>query len=230
MNYISLILIISSWDISSLDWWKGMYSDGKYVISSPSRWDKGDWLASTFIMGTCGNIMLSDEKTQDWVQANRNSTSDNITKVIEPFGGEGAILALGGLYLTGCIKKDTTLKKVALLCGESALISGVIVRALKILIGRARPSIGEGAYSYAPFNINASNHSFPSGSTSTAFAIASCITEECKNPLVKAASYGMAVLVGLSRIHDNKHWASDVFLGGVIGIGVGKTISKLHKK
>ena len=207
-----------------------MYSDGKYVISSPSRWDKGDWLASTFIMGTCGNIMLSDEKTQDWVQANRNSTSDNITKVIEPFGAEGALLALGGLYLTGCIKKDTTLKKVALLCGESAFISGAIVGALKILIGRARPYTDEGGSSYSPFSICASHWALPSGHTSTAFAIASCLATECKNPLVKVASYGTAILVGLSRIHDNKHWASDVFLASTIGIGVGKTISKLHKK
>ena len=209
-----------------------MYSDGKYVISSPSRWDKGDWLASAFIVGTCGSIMLSDEKTHDWVQARRSSTSNRITQVIEPFGGEGAILVLGGLYLSGCIEKDTTLKKVALLCGESALISGAIVGALKILIGRARPYTEEGACSYSPFNLdtNASNWSFPSGSTGTAFAIASCLADECKNPAIKVASYGTAILVGLSRIHDNKHWASDVFLASTIGIGVGKTISKLHRK
>ncbi len=207
-----------------------MYSDGKYVLSSPSRWEKKDWLASAFIVGTSGSIMLADEKVQERVQAKRNSTSDRITNIIEPFGLEGAILALGGLYLAGCIKKDTTFKKVTLLCGESALISGVIVGALKILIGRARPDTDEGVSSYSPFSIYASHWSLPSGHTSTAFAIASCLASESENTLVKVASYGMAIIIGVSRIHDDKHWASDVFLASTIGIGVGKTVSKLHKK
>lgn len=221
---------IHAWDINSLDYWKGVYSDGRYVLFSPFEWDRGDWLRCGFILGATGGLMCQDEGIQDWFQRQRSSTSNRISSRIEPLGSEGALIALGATYLSGCLLHETALKRVTLLCGESVLISGVVVSALKILMGRARPYTNEGTYSYCPFNIRASHQSLPSGHTSTAFAIASCLTEECDNTLVDIISYGTAIMVGLSMIHDNKHWASDVFLGSIIGIGVGKTISKLHKK
>jgi membrane-associated phospholipid phosphatase len=177
-----------------------------------------------------GGLMRQDEKLQDWFQQQRSSTSKRVSMVIEPLGAEGAVIALGSVYLSGYLLHDITLKRVALLCGESALISGVIGGTLKILLGRARPYTEEGAYSYSPFNIHGSHQSLPSVHTSTAFALASCLADEYENTLVGVIGYGVAIMIGLSRIHDNEHWVSDVFLGSVVGIGVGRTISKLHKK
>jgi hypothetical protein len=42
-------------------------------------------------------------------------------------------------------------------------------------------------------------------------------------------AYGMASLVAMSRIHKNKHWVSDVFIGSAIGFFVGKKISDLNR-
>ncbi len=39
-------------------------------------------------------------------------------------------------------------------------------------------------------------------------------------------SYSLASLTGLSRIHDNRHWASDVFCGAMLGWGTAKLLSK----
>jgi membrane-associated phospholipid phosphatase len=47
-------------------------------------------------------------------------------------------------------------------------------------------------------------------------------------PLVAYLSYGVATLTGLSRMNDDKHFASDVFLGAAIGYFTAKTIMKLH--
>lgn len=217
---------VSVW--RSLDWWKWLPRDTKYVISAPTRWDKVDWIKSSFIIGTTCGIMAQDETIQAEVQSLRTTTSERIATLIEPFGAEGAIIALASLYLTGAVIRDTTLKKVALLSAESALISGFIVSILKMSIGRSRPYKEEGAFRFSPFNIHSENHSMPSGHTGAAFGIASCISEECSNPFITIISYSTAGLVGLSRIHDNKHWASDVFFGAVLGVSVGKTIAKLH--
>jgi membrane-associated phospholipid phosphatase len=43
-------------------------------------------------------------------------------------------------------------------------------------------------------------------------------------------SYGLASIAGLSRIYDDKHWASDVLLGAALGTVVGKTIVKLNEQ
>lgn len=38
----------------------------------------------------------------------------------------------------------------------------------------------------------------------------------------------MATLVGLARIEQNVHWASDVMAGAIIGTAVGKTVVHLN--
>ena len=42
--------------------------------------------------------------------------------------------------------------------------------------------------------------------------------------------YGLATLVGLSRLTEDAHWLSDVFLGAVIGYAVGKMVVRNQNK
>lgn len=79
-----------------------------------------------------------------------------------------------------------------------------ITHALKVTTQRRRPDDSD------PF-------SFPSGHTSAAFSTATSLTYAYG---WKAAfpAYGLAILSGLSRIADDKHWASDVVAGAFLGI------------
>jgi hypothetical protein len=43
-------------------------------------------------------------------------------------------------------------------------------------------------------------------------------------------AYGISTVSALSRLHDNDHWASDVFLGSAIGYFTAKAILALHKE
>lgn len=58
--------------------------------------------------------------------------------------------------------------------------------------------------------------SFPSGHTATAFATATSLTYSY-GAKAAAVAYPLAVLVGLSRMADDMHWASDVVAGGFVG-------------
>ena len=40
--------------------------------------------------------------------------------------------------------------------------------------------------------------------------------------------YIPAVLTALSRVYHDKHWTSDVFLGGLIGFTVGSWVTSIH--
>ncbi|MDI6840401.1 MAG: phosphatase PAP2 family protein [bacterium] len=212
-----------------MDWWRSFYPDARHIISSPLRWDTGDWAKFSCVLVATGSFASNDETIRNFSQSRRSSTTDKIDDIFRPLGAEGAALMLGSVYLYGCITSNTKLKKAALLSGESALISTAIVGAIKCLIGRSRPYMEKGAFSCSPPSIYSDNHSFPSGHTSTAFSIASCITDEYKNPIIGGLAYGVATVVGLSRVNDDKHWASDIFVGSLIGISVGRTISKLHQ-
>lgn len=59
------------------------------------------------------------------------------------------------------------------------------------------------------------NYSFPSGHTSTAFAAAAVLTRLGVPP---AIAYGLAALVGITRLYVGVHFPSDVLAGAVLGL------------
>ena len=45
---------------------------------------------------------------------------------------------------------------------------------------------------------------------------------------VQAAAYGIAGLVGLSRMEQGAHYASDVLAGARLGVAVGNAVVRFH--
>jgi membrane-associated phospholipid phosphatase len=62
-----------------------------------------------------------------------------------------------------------------------------------------------------------SNHSFPSGHATTAFAIFICLSLLSDNRWAKLAFFLVACLVAFSRIYLSQHFLIDVFAGSIIG-------------
>jgi membrane-associated phospholipid phosphatase len=89
----------------------------------------------------------------------------------------------------------------------STVISTAIVLPLKKITNIQRPD-------GSAFN------SFPSGHTATAFAAAEFLRTEYKDvsPWYGIAGYTVAVITGVLRLYNNKHWVSDVVAGAGFGI------------
>jgi len=64
--------------------------------------------------------------------------------------------------------------------------------------------------------------SFPSGHTASAFAFANAVTADF--PQLALPLYGVAALVGYSRVHMGVHYPSDVAGGAVLGLAVGSEV------
>lgn len=64
------------------------------------------------------------------------------------------------------------------------------------------------------------DYSFPSMHSATAFSLAAILDAEygAQYPWISAIGYGVAGSVGLSRIANNRHWATDVVTGAGVGI------------
>ena len=91
----------------------------------------------------------------------------------------------------------------------SAIIAnGLCTYSIKFITGRIRPD-GD------------SRRSFPSGHTSSSFLVAT-IADDLYGSKIGLPAYLLAGLTGLSRIHDNKHYLSDVIFGASLGIALGK--------
>ena len=123
-----------------------------------------------------------------------------------------------GTYTVGRMmgKKDGQPNKIAHL-GFDLLRANIVTQALtygvKYSVRRDRPT-GECC-------------SFPSGHASVTFAAASVLERHFgyRNawPTLLIASY-----VGMSRLHDNKHFASDVLFGAALGMASGWTVVGRH--
>jgi membrane-associated phospholipid phosphatase len=141
----------------------------------------------------------------------------------------GLIVAPASLYAAGWIARKSYARKTALLAGEAVADAEILTVIGKDIDRRRRPA------SYAPgtsmtdswFNGQGSwvrgNGSFPSGHTIAAFSIATVIARRYpRQRWVPYVAYGLAGLVGFSRLTLSAHFPSDVFMGGVLGYSIGR--------
>jgi membrane-associated phospholipid phosphatase len=213
------------------NYFKGMFADTRYALTSPLRWDKLDWGTASTVAGVTGVFFVLDDEINAEIKDNRSSTTDAFFDVFEPFGNSAiTIPALIGFYMYGRFGENEKVERTALLASESFLVTSLFTGVLKIGMGRVRPSeVGASANTFHAPWADGAGHSFPSGHTSTAFAIATVIANEYENvPLLAPISYGIASLTALSRLNDEKHWASDIVFGAALGYFTSKTILKLH--
>ena len=150
-------------------------------------------------------------------------------------GDPGSFATGAGVYLIGRAGGNRRVEALGLHSVESILLADVLGGGIKLLVGRQRPFVD----TKTPYNFQLwrgfsgyQYQSFPSGHTTTAFAFASTVTRESQFWWPHAAwyvgtvFYGGATLVGLSRIYNNQHWASDVMAGAAIGTLVGLKVVK----
>lgn len=138
----------------------------------------------------------------------------------------GALILGTGLYGVGMLGGHDATARIGLHMGAATVTATAVTYGVKVLVGRARPSLD----SSDPFNVGlgrgvrgAEYRAFPSGHTAIAFAAAAAAAGGLDREwpghdvLVGALTYGPAALVGLARMLDNRHWASDVIFGAAIG-------------
>lgn len=75
---------------------------------------------------------------------------------------------------------------------------------------------------------NGKDYAWPSGHTSSSFAVAS-VLDEFYGPKVGIPAYVAAAAVGYRMMDTGDHWASDVLFGGTLGWIVGHTVAGRHK-
>ncbi len=145
-----------------------------------------------------------------------------------------------GLYAVGRATHNVKIEKLAVHGVEAMMLGTAVTTGVKFVAGRARPSADPNKHLGFTFLKGFSGYnfqSFPSGHATTAFSVASAATDEYAHwadewhsPgytkfLVGAVLYGGATLVGISRMYNNAHWASDVATGALVGTFAGlKTV------
>jgi len=212
---------------------KTYLSDASEILTSTEKWEKKDWLEGTFFLTAAGALYSQDEKIRDWTADNKSDGADNVLAFAKDFGdGRYLLPPLGLLWLYGKGWRDGRAKETASLAVESFLISGIFVQVLKGGMRRHRPYMEDGRdhWDGPGADFSGSTLSFPSGHSQTAFSIAAVIADQYKHlSIVPPLAYGLATLVAMQRIYDDKHWASDVLVGSSIGYFTAKKVMELRK-
>jgi membrane-associated phospholipid phosphatase len=168
--------------------------------------------------------MLGDRELREESQEARSGTSNSIASVGNTFGDWRVLApALGVGYLAGEIAGSNAVKGTILRAGAAVALATGISSGLKYTIGRNRPDIAGDNLEFRPFS---GSNSFPSGHTAAAFAIATAVADQTTDGWSDYLLYGAAGLTAISRINDNRHWASDVLIGGLIGHFSAKWITR----
>lgn len=190
-------------------------------ISEQIRSCKWFFYGLSILLFCCTTLLLVSGKAGSFIALNGyHPIALNVFFINYTFVGDGifAVCLIGVMFFY--FKK----KQEAYTLLLSFLISGIAVQVIKNLIDSPRPHLffERGQYLFFIDGVTLTNyHSFPSGHTTTAFAIATVMVLFSKRKNWQLLFLLAASLVGYSRIYLAQHFLSDVIIGAAIGTGCG---------
>lgn len=183
------------------------------------------------VVGATAALVALDPKEGHYF---RNATSYNgFNRVVSGNNASiGILVAPVSMYAVGLISKDEKSQKTALLAGEAVVDAEILTTVMKDVDRRLRPAAIDphGNFSDTWFesggNFLRGQGSFPSGHTIAAMAIATVVARRYgrEHRWVPYVAYGLAAVVGFSRLTLSAHFLSDVFMGGALGYSISRFV------
>ncbi len=167
------------------------------------------------IAGFAVSSFILDEHINSFFRSNQTAFL-NSASVYTDMGGEKKIVvpALLATYASArFLISDDKLKSASLNAIQSVIVTAIATEGTKIMAGRARPFTGRGAYHFDPVTGIDRFKSLPSGHASLAFALFTPFAETYTRWI-----YAVPFSVAMGRVYLDKHWMSDVVMGGGFGL------------
>jgi membrane-associated phospholipid phosphatase len=111
-------------------------------------------------------------------------------------------------------------RKTTRMSGMAALNALLMTGGIKFLVGKERPDESGGNLRF--HGPGSGFDSFPSAHAAASFAAAEVLG--ARYPRYRLVFYLLAAGVGVGRIHDARHFPSDVFVGAAVGIYHGRLV------
>jgi len=196
--------------------------DQKDIFTSPFHMNRRNakwWLLSGAV--TAG-LIASDHHIANSFE-NSNGQMQWAGRISQVGAAYTLVPLVAGYYVFGVLTDHAKAREIGVLGTESLLDSLIVAGVLKEVFRRNRPDEED------PGKFWGGGRSFPSGHAIQMWSVASLVSHEYHHqPVVAIVAYGLAGLVSASRIAAQKHFASDVFVGGTMGWFIGRYVYDTH--
>ena len=209
-----------------------------------------DWVKLGAYTVVSGAIAFANQPIKTYAVNLRQNNPGiaTVSRYVTRFGDPYIKYILGAGVAAGLLSKNPKLETTTLLASQAYFIANLLGGAVKILTGvqapfytdpfthQTEPVFRGPLYVFKktpdgqPLRLN-NYGSFPSGHTYSAFAVATVFAMQYKNkPIVPIVAYGIATLVGLSRLTENRHWAMDIIPGALLGYYSGRQVVNNYRR
>ena len=202
-----------------------IFRDGADLFTSPGDFTSRDWINVLAIAGATVAVSFADEPMRGAVQDIRTDRLDDIFKFGDYYGGPFGGLSIGSVtYIAGLAADDNHTRETGRMVVQAVAYSAAVNQVIKVIVGRARPDQNRGARSIEFFEFDNNFNSHPSGHSTVAMAISTVLSQRIDNPYASVGLYALAATTIFQRMLEDRHWLSDTFLGGTLGILIGSWI------
>jgi len=134
-------------------------------------------------------------------------------------GGTPAMVGASvATYVVGRARGQDRVRHLGMDLLEAQALTEGVVEVVKVIARRPRPPNADGTPN------SAHSFSFPSGHAAVTFASATVLQQHL-GWRAAVPTYLVASYVALSRMHDNRHYLSDVVMGAATGVIIGRSVT-----
>lgn len=152
-----------------------------------------------------------------------NVVIDKSMIFITTLGDKGLVWIIISIFLIA----NKKYRKIGLMALFSLVLATLLGEGLiKHLVQRLRPFAKH--ESFEPLVHISSIFSFPSGHTTSSFAVAGVLANGLKK--YQKTIYGLAILIGISRLYVFVHYPSDVIVGAFLGLLCALITNRIFEK
>ena len=202
--------------------------DQKQIWTFPAQVATGKHWKPTlgFVAATAGLVALDPS---DSPYFRHTSTYREFNQVFSSRNTALATVAVpAGFYAVALARRRPYDQHTSLLLGEAVLDSELLTQIMKSADRRLRPGdvpsnqgFSDTFFADRGGGVLSGRGSFPSGHEIAAFSVATVLANRyARHRWVPWVAYGLAGIVGFSRVSLQSHFTSDVFAGAVLGYAI----------
>ena len=207
-----------------------------HVWSAPARVRGDDVQPLLTFVATTGFLALNDLEIQRWIREHPESLP---VAALEPFRDKHDALSrlgqnhwvlrgAGAGYVVGLATGQEWLRESSLGCAVGNTANALPRKAVYSLISRTRPAGTDDPYDIDVPGGDWDVHSFFGGHAANAFTCASFLAHRWDMGWGEPIVWALATGVATARTVDERHWASDTFVGSAFGFVAGRLIAQRH--